>query len=92
MKSPITLPFACRVCAARWGGLNTSHCMRCHATFSTVANFDRHQRGGECLEPAEVGLVLNGRSYACWGQPGDQNRPASVQGQESARSSAPTGL
>ena len=70
--------FGCGGCDARWQGANTSHCANtgCHQTFSTVGNFDRHRRGGECREPSTVGLIRNGRSYPCWGLPGQQPEEA----------------
>lgn len=61
-------------CGARWGGLRTCHCSRCHLTFSTVGNFDRHQRGGKCLHPSEVGLVERGwpsGNQEIWQKPSD---------------------
>lgn len=51
---------ACR-CDREWNGLRESHCARCHQHFSTVRNFDRHQRRvGDhviCLPPTLVGLI-----------------------------------
>ena len=51
---------ACK-CGARWTGLRVAHCSVCHRTFTTVANFDRHRRGGRCVDPASVDMVRNGR-------------------------------
>lgn len=70
-------PFGANCCDARWGGFNTAHCASCHVTFSTVGNFDRHRRGGECLDPLSLTdregrpqpMVKNRHGY--WGQPGD---------------------
>lgn len=59
----------CATCAAAWGGQRTSHCMRCHQTFTGVSAFDRHQAARECREPETVGLVDAGRAYPCWGWP-----------------------
>lgn len=57
-------------CGARWSGANTSHCGACHRTFSSVGTFDRHRRGGACLDPAGVGMsLLTGRAYEVWGFP-----------------------
>jgi hypothetical protein len=47
-------------CGARWTGRRTAHCAACHRTFGGVGGFDRHRRGGACLEPADVGLELRG--------------------------------
>lgn len=71
---------ACGGCPARWGGLNTAHCPACHATFTTVANFDSHRAGSHdrgarhCVPPATVGLVDAGRAYPCWMMPGHEER------------------
>lgn len=63
------LPFG-HGCGARWSGANTSHCARCHRTFSGVAGFDDHRKDGQCLDPATVGMsLLDGRSYPVWGFP-----------------------
>lgn len=65
------LPHTCR-CGARWSGSRTAHCGACHETFSGVAPFDAHRRGGECRPPAEVGLTLfPERAYRCWGNPAE---------------------
>jgi hypothetical protein len=32
-------------------------CRACGELFSTVRNFDRHRRNGECRHPATAGLV-----------------------------------
>jgi hypothetical protein len=59
-------------CGAGWTGDRLAHCGACHATFTTVGNFDRHRRGGlGCRPPAEAGLV--GRetpSGVRWSAPG----------------------
>lgn len=34
-----------------------AHCTVCHATFGGVVGFDRHRRGGVCLDPARLGMV-----------------------------------
>jgi hypothetical protein len=66
------LPFGDR-CGARWAGTTTCHCggkTGCHRTFSGASTFDRHRRGGQCLDPEAAGLaLLAGRAYACWGYP-----------------------
>jgi hypothetical protein len=54
------LPHSCR-CGARWSGGMTAHCAgSCHRTFTRPSNFDRHRRGGQCVDPATVGLVPRG--------------------------------
>lgn len=63
------LPFA-HGCGARWSGLSTAHCARCHRTFGGVSSFDRHRKDGACVDPADVGLsLLTGKAYPCWGMP-----------------------
>lgn len=51
----------CGGCTTTWTGGGIAHCARCHRTFTTVANFDRHRAGGQCADPASRGLVRNGR-------------------------------
>lgn len=34
-----------------------AHCRGCHRTFGSVSGFDRHRRGGACLDPAGLGMV-----------------------------------
>jgi hypothetical protein len=72
------LPHHCHGCANRWNGYSTCHCSACHLTFSTIHAFDRHRRGGHCLDPATAGLVRSSRGYECWGQRGDQPHPHSL--------------
>jgi hypothetical protein len=61
----------CR-CGAGWTGERTAHCGGCHATFTTVGNFDKHRRGGlGCREPAGCGLVgRETRTGVRWHAPG----------------------
>jgi hypothetical protein len=71
------LPNSCR-CGDRWSGTNTCHCgaTGCHQTFVGVGAFDRHRRGGQCANPAAIGMVTApGRAYEAWttvDQPVDQ--------------------
>lgn len=41
---------------------NQAHCpvAGCHRTFGGVSNFDKHRRNGWCLDPATLGMTLNG--------------------------------
>jgi len=48
-------------------GGKISGCRACDRVFSTVANFDRHRKGGECHIDG-TGLVLNARGL--WAMPG----------------------
>lgn len=65
------LRHGCGRCGSRWAGLSAAHCGSCHSTFSSVTGFDRHRKGGECVEPVSVGLVWKERpGYAVWAQPG----------------------
>lgn len=34
-----------------------AHCGACHRTLGSVTDFDRHRRGGVCLDPVTLGLV-----------------------------------
>jgi hypothetical protein len=68
-RSADRLPHSCR-CGSRWAGKLTSHCGSCHRTFSGVGAFDRHRRGGVCLDPTGAGMaLLSGRAYDAWGFP-----------------------
>jgi len=63
------LPFGHK-CGARWSGMQTSHCARCHQTFGGVGGFDRHRKDGKCLVPVDIGMsLLPGRAFAVWGMP-----------------------
>lgn len=67
-----TPPHGCATCRARWGGSTTSHCIRCHHTFTSPSSFDKHQAGNECRPPATVGLTQLDRSgYTAWGRKND---------------------
>lgn len=58
----------CGGCPARWTAHNTSHCGKCHETFTSVSGFDQHRRADQCAYPGNVGLVWlrnrNGWGYA----------------------------
>ncbi len=66
----------CRHCDTTWTGLRIAHCAKCHRTFTTPANFDKHRAGsrtlsvvaGECHDPSLNGLVENDRGQ--WAAPG----------------------
>ena len=63
----------CSVCRTRWDGLKFCHCAICHRSFTTVANFDRHQPASTgCADPADVGLVQSTRSAGVWCRPGSE--------------------
>jgi hypothetical protein len=40
---------------------SNAHCGACHHTFSGVSAFDRHRRGGECINPRDLGLHADPR-------------------------------
>lgn len=42
------------------------HCGTCHRTFGGASGFDRHRRGGLCLDPAGLGYEL---VKGVWRQP-----------------------
>lgn len=46
-----------------------AHCSVCHRTFGTVTSFDRHRRGGACLDPA--GLRMHPDARGVWRMDGD---------------------
>lgn len=76
--SPAALPHHCARCTARWNGYLTAHCGACHETFTGITAFDKHRDGSHtkgryCRTPKDVGLVLSGRNYSCWGFPGSEN-------------------
>lgn len=54
--SGVSMTFTCS-CGARWGGLRTAHCGRCHSTFTGISAFDAH-KPGECREPTSCGMVI----------------------------------
>lgn len=65
---------------SEWTGTSPAHCgaALCHCTFTGVTVFDRHRRGGYCLDPVGLGMVRNERGL--WGMPNDvydfaANRP-----------------
>ena len=47
---------------------SVAKCGGCSQVFTTDGNFDRHQRGGVCLPPDQVGLEL--KASGRWGLPG----------------------
>lgn len=67
-RAPDALPHRCR-CGARWAGSNTCHCAAagCHLTFVGAGAFERHRRGGECVDPTLIGMTqAPGRAYEAW--------------------------
>lgn len=54
--------YHCDECHATWRGLSTSHCARCHHTFTSDTAFDLHLKGDSCKDPAsarrENGMAL----------------------------------
>jgi hypothetical protein len=51
-----------------------AHCVACHASFTTVSTFDRHQTGYDpvtCLDPTTVGLER--KPSGLWGAPPPEN-------------------
>lgn len=38
-----------------------AHCSSCHVTFGSVSGFDRHRRGGECLDPRQLAMHRDAR-------------------------------
>lgn len=62
---------SCRPACRRPTG-RQAHCGACHRTFGGVTGFDDHRRGGQCLDPASIGLE---ERDAGAGQPGVWRRP-----------------
>jgi hypothetical protein len=67
----------CSGCEHQWTGLSAAHCSGCHVSFTSVAAFDRHRRGGQCLSPVEVGLVPANRDWPGWSLAGSWEGPES---------------
>jgi len=55
-------------------GKSTGCCAGCRRLFSSDYAFGKHRRGGQCLDPAERGLVARPSKTApgevIWGSPG----------------------
>lgn len=62
-------------CDATWTGIAAAHCSGCHETFTSASTFDRHRRGGKCLNPAELGMVRADRAWRGWSLPGSWSGP-----------------
>ena len=63
----------CKRCHTTWNReTNIAHCTVCCRTFSTPANFDRHRKEGECLDPESVGLEtkVDKHGTVIWKRPG----------------------
>lgn len=60
-------------CGATWEqrGNSTSHCAGCHETFSTLGLFERHRRGGGCVDVTE-GLIQD-EELVWWSPEGLEN-------------------
>ena len=72
-------------CGKWWTGNDRSHCGACHLLFSSLSAFDRHRRAGQCLPPAEVGLVARQQSYGLlWGWPGPDGGMGAARGKQPA--------
>jgi hypothetical protein len=50
-----------------------AHCSVCHETFGSVRGFDRHRRGGQCLDPTEI-TGIHRTDTGIWRFDGGQNR------------------
>lgn len=68
--------YRCGGCALWWTALGAAHCAGCHETFTSVSGFEKHRRGGQCLTPAEVGLVPADRKWPGWALPGSYDPTA----------------
>jgi hypothetical protein len=63
---------------------NYAQCAACERVFTTPGNFDRHRRGGECVDPFTIGMEINRK--------GAWRPPFRGEGFVSDGSGAPTGL
>lgn len=59
-------------CGARWGGLKTCHCVRCHRTFTGLTAFDQHQTGGCSTD--QLVVVRSSGNQQVWGAPDTSGR------------------
>lgn len=57
-------------CGDWWTGMSAAHCGGCHLTFTSVSGFTAHRKGGNCSNPAEIGMVRADRKYPAWAMPG----------------------
>jgi len=59
-------------------GTKTCQCTSCSRLFTTVANFDRHRKGGECLYPelTKPPMALNSRGI--WRVKSDREWPEKI--------------
>lgn len=58
-------------CRSWWTGGERSHCGGCCRTYTSLSAFDRHRRGGQCLDPQTAGLIARQKPYGLlWGWPG----------------------
>lgn len=62
-------------CDGKFSGLSTAHCTACHETFTRPSGFDRHRRGGKCIDPRTMPEVYEraNRPYPCWQAPGRES-------------------
>ncbi len=64
-------------CEHNWGGIppgkRACGCHACGEIFSSNTAFDRHRKGGNCLDPEEAGLVVAERGeWTFWANPGER--------------------
>lgn len=48
---------SCTPTCRRPTGTTMAHCPTCHLTFGSVGGFDRHRRGGQCLNPTALAMA-----------------------------------
>ncbi len=61
---------------------SNAHCSACHGTFGSVSGFDRHRRGGQCLDPAALRFVRNHNGIWRFPAPDPTARPVWPQRKE----------
>jgi hypothetical protein len=69
---------------------SNAHCGACHHTFSGVSAFDRHRRGGECINPRDLGLHADPRGV--WRYPAPDPTKRAVWPQRDEVPAAPVDL
>lgn len=57
----------CKKCNFRWLGVSAAHCTGCHRTFKSANAFDLHRRDFRCLDPMDLGMIMNDRGF--WTKP-----------------------
>lgn len=62
-----------------------AHCSSCHVTFGSVSGFDRHRRGGECVDPRQLAMHRDRNGIWRMKAPDPTDRPIWPQRDAAAR-------